>query len=94
MAISIKNIINKQFSTISNMMQNIEHANACLQQCLPSHLKSICYVGYFNKGQLTITIRDPNYASELHYLLPELRALLRQSDKIPQLTSIKYSVYK
>ena len=90
---SIKNIINTQCHEINNILKDISNANKYLQECLPNHLKKICNVSYFSKGQLILNINNANYATEIHYLLPELRNQLRHPEMLPQLSNIKYTIY-
>ncbi|OGV31398.1 MAG: hypothetical protein A3E88_02960 [Legionellales bacterium RIFCSPHIGHO2_12_FULL_35_11] len=74
----------KKISDISNFMQNI----------IPNDILNNCKVGSFLRGSLVIIVNDAVWASQLRYLLPEIRDKLRNEMKLYELSSIKISIDK
>ena len=46
---------------------------------LPEAYRAHCQVGSYQQGTLVLTVMDPVWASQLRYVLPELRDSLRQN---------------
>lgn len=46
---------------------------------LPEAYQPHCQVGSYQQGTLVLTVQDPVWASQLRYVLPELRDSLRQN---------------
>lgn len=70
----------------------LEELSLKISEFLPSHLTSKCQVGSFNKGSLVLTTTNAAFASEIRYLLPELRDKLRKEAGLYQLSSIKITI--
>ncbi len=84
--------LNHQLNDILQRTLLIEEINIKLISYLPDNLKTHCYAGSFNRGNLVIVASDPVWASQLRYSLPELRDKLRAEAGIYQLSSIKVIV--
>ena len=84
--------LNPQLIEIYQRTQKIKALNDILSNYLPAHLQAHFSVGNFNNGYLTLTTSDPVWASQLRYLLPELRDNLRNKAGIYQLTSIQIHI--
>jgi hypothetical protein len=78
-------------SQLVDICQRVDELNVKIKDLLPSSLAEYCQVGSFNCGCLLITTTEANWASQLHYFLPELRDKLRTAG-LYQLTSIKIAV--
>lgn len=89
---SISQCLNKQLSTICQHSMQLEELSLKISAFLPSHFISKCQVGSFNKGCLVLTTTNAAFASEIRYLLPELRDKLRKEAGLYQLSSIKITI--
>ncbi|HGF1459987.1 TPA: DciA family protein [Legionella pneumophila] len=89
---SISQCLNKQLSTICQHSMQLEELSLKISAFLPSHFISKCQVGSFNKGCLALTTTNAAFASEIRYLLPELRDKLRKEAGLYQLSSIKITI--
>ncbi|MDR3501111.1 MAG: DUF721 domain-containing protein [Legionella sp.] len=88
---SINRCLNKQLVDLCQRSLQLEELSNKLRQLLPEELAKECLVGSFNKGCLLITTANAAWASQLRYLIPELRDNLRKAG-LYQLLSIKVSV--
>ncbi|WP_058533158.1 DUF721 domain-containing protein [Legionella saoudiensis] len=88
---SINRCLNKQLADLCQRSLQLEELSNKLRQFLPDELAKECLVGSFNKGCLLITTANAAWASQLRYLVPELRDNLRKAG-LYQLLSIKISV--
>lgn len=84
----INQCLNTRLTDLCKRAIQLDELNHKLQLFLPTELKAHCQVGSFNLGCLTIVVDDAVWASQLRYLLPDLRDDMRKSG-IYQLTSIK-----
>lgn len=89
---SIKHCLNKQLSDLCQRSLQLEELSSKVAALLPMELAKVCTVGSFNKGCLILTTTDAVWASQLRYMLPELRDKLRKEAGMYQLSSIKMSV--
>ncbi|MFA6302091.1 MAG: DUF721 domain-containing protein [Legionella sp.] len=85
----IKQCLNKQLTELCQQSLELEQLSKTVANLLPPDLSKKCQVGSFNKGCLTISTTDAVWASQLRYLLPELRDKLRSEAGLYQLSSIK-----
>jgi len=88
--------INQCFNTrlleLCKRTMQLEDLNTKLHALLPNTLKDHCHVGSFNGGCLVIITNSATWASQVRYLVPELRDQFRINAGIYQLTSIKVAV--
>ena len=89
---SIKNCLNKQLTDICQHSQRLEELSKQIKSLLPADLANSCQVSSFNKGCLTLSTTDANWASQLRYAVPELRDQLRKEAGMYQLSSIKIAL--
>jgi hypothetical protein len=85
----INHCLNKQLAELCQRSVQLEDLSIKLAKLLPDYLAEHCQVASFNKGCLTLTTPKSEWASQLRYIIPELRDKLRQEAGIYQLTSIK-----
>lgn len=88
----INRCFNKQLVDICQRSIELEELSKHVAQMLPADLAQACSVGSFNKGCLILTTNNATWASQLRYLLPELRDKLRKDAGMYQLTSIKINI--
>lgn len=88
----INRCLNKQLVDLCQRSMQLEELSKKVTQLLPSDLAKHCQVGSFNKGCLVLTTTDSAWASQLRYVMPELRDTLRKEAGMYQLTSIKVMV--
>ncbi|KTC90995.1 DUF721 domain-containing protein [Fluoribacter dumoffii] len=89
---SISQCLNKQLADICQRSVQLEELSNKVRRMLPETLANTCHVGSFNKGCLLLTTTDAAWASQLRYMIPELRDKLRKEGGMYQLTSIKIVV--
>lgn len=87
----INQCLNPQLAAICQQAMALEELQQKLIKFLPEKLKTTCQVSSFNKGCLTITTSDAVWATQLRYLIPELRDQLRKSG-LYKLMSIKIMI--
>jgi hypothetical protein len=85
----IKHCLNKQLADICNGSIQLEDLSSKVAKLLPENLASKCHVGSFNKGCLVLTTTSADWATQLRYLLPELRDKLRKELGLYQLSNLK-----
>lgn len=88
---SIKYCLNKQLAEICQRSVQLEEFTQIISDLLPQELVPYCKVSSFNKGTLTLNTPDAVWATQIRYMLPELRDKLRKAG-IYQLSSIKVNV--
>jgi hypothetical protein len=88
----INRCLNTRLIQICQRTVQLEELTSKLYHYLPSPLQEHCHVGSFNRGCLVIVARDPVWASQLRYSLPELRDKLRIEAGVYQLSSIKVTI--
>lgn len=84
----IRTCMNKTLKTICKQAMQIEQVSELVQPLLPDSLQNECQVASFHRGRLKLVCKNPNKATELRYLLPELRDKLRINAKLYNLMSI------
>lgn len=84
----ISQCFNKQLTDLRQRTSQLGKLAENINQLLPKPFTTQYQVGSFNKGCLVLTASSAEWASQLNYLLPELRDKLRQSGW-HQLSSIK-----
>lgn len=85
----IRDCFNKKFSKICKQAQNLNELTAIVKHYLPEFLHLHCRVTSFQNGCLILVTSNAAWASQLRYVLPDLRDQLRAEEKWYQLTSIK-----
>lgn len=88
---SINKCLNAQLLDICHRAIQLDELNDKIKVLLPSPLSNYCLVAGFNQGCLLISAKNAAWATELRYLLPELRDKLRTAG-LYQLTSIKITL--
>jgi len=88
----INRCLNTKLFELGKRSVQLEELNSKLQKILPLSLQTHCHVGSFTAGCLVIVVDNAVWASELRYILPELRDKLRSEAGIYQLSSIKSTV--
>ncbi len=85
----IRDCFGAKFNSLCIQASQLSAYNTTLQRYLPEPLHPYCWIVSFQNGCLAIGVADSSWASQLRYLLPELRDQLRSQEKWYQLTSIK-----
>jgi len=88
----ITQCLNPMLTSICKRAIELESITAILHQYLPVHYRAHCKVSSFNKGCLVLLVNNAMWASEIRYLLPELRDQLRTSAGLYQLITMKITV--
>ena len=88
----INQCLNPRLLDICKRTAQLEELNIKLNTYLPQTLQERCHVGSFNGGCLVIVTDNSVWASQIRYVLPEIRDKLRKEGGIYQLTSIKVTV--
>jgi hypothetical protein len=88
----ITQCLNPTLTAICKRAIELESITVILHQYLPEHYRTYCKVSSFNKGCLVLLVNNALWASEIRYLLPELRDQLRNSAGLYQLITMKITV--
>lgn len=88
----INRCFNHQLHHLCQGAVELDVLSRAILKFLPKTLHGHCQVASFNRGCLLLTINKPNLATELRYLLPNLRDDLRKEAKLHQLISIKLRI--
>ena len=84
----IRDCLSKQFTKLYQQAQDTQHLTDIIRQYLPDILREHCYVLHMQRGCLTLGTPDATWATQLRYLLPQLRDQLRQEQQWHHLVSI------
>lgn len=90
--LKITQCLNPSLASICKRAIELESITAIIHKYLPEHYRAYCKVSSFNKGCLVLLVNNALWASEIRYLLPELRDQLRQSAGLHQLITIKMNI--
>ncbi len=88
----VSQCLNTQIMNICRQSIKLEELNAKVGLYLPETLREHCHVGSFKNSCLILIVSNAVWASQLRYMLPELRDKLRSEAGIYQLASIKITV--
>ena len=88
----ISRCLNPKLIEICQRAIKLEGLSGLLETYLPQPVPKHCRVGSFNNGCLTLVAQDAAWASQLRFLLPDLRDQLRQKAGLYQLASLKVTV--
>lgn len=88
----INSYLNKQLAIICENAMQLEGLNILIKNYLPERFSEYCKVASFNRGCLILSTANAGFATELRYLVPELRDKLRKDAGLYQLTTIKISI--
>lgn len=89
---TINRCLNKQLAELCQHSIQLEELTRKLVQLLPEELAGQCTVSSFNKGCLLLSTPNAAWASQVRYVIPELRDKLRIEAGMYQLSSIKVIV--
>ncbi|MBA2653305.1 MAG: DUF721 domain-containing protein [Tatlockia sp.] len=88
---AINRCLNSQLLDLCRRIIHLDELNCKMIAVLPTPLNENCSVAAFTRGCLLITAKNAAWATELRYLLPELRDQLRK-EGLYQLSSIKITL--
>ncbi|PJD90533.1 MAG: hypothetical protein CK424_07570 [Legionella sp.] len=84
----ISRCLNSKLSQICTEAIKLETLSGLVLAYIPQELHAHCRVGSFRSGKLVLITQNPNWATQLRYLAPELRNRLRSEAKLHQLVSV------
>lgn len=88
----INRCLNKQLLDICQRAAQLDELNSKVKAYLPTDLVEHCTVASFTRGTLILSTAHASWATELRYVIPELRDKLRKEAGFYQLVSIKIAV--
>ncbi|MCC5792444.1 MAG: DUF721 domain-containing protein [Legionellaceae bacterium] len=88
----VNQCLNSNLVKICLRSYQLEKLQDMVRQVLPDSLREHCQVGSFQQGQLIILVNDACWATELKFLLPQLRDRLRSEYQLYQLSGIQLKV--
>lgn len=88
----ISKCLNTKLTQICMQAIKLEEISALVSHYLPVELQAHCQVGSFRAGILNLVTSDPVWATQLRYILPELRERLRSEAKLYQLVSVQIKI--
>lgn len=83
--------LNDKLNNIIDSTEQVKQINRLLTQSLPAPLNQHCRASSFQSGILYLELDNPSLATEIRYLIPELRNHLRSNHRMYDLISIKAS---
>ena len=89
----ISKCLNAKLSQICMHAIKLEELSAIVLPYLPEILRAHCQISSFNSGILVLSTSNPIWATQLRYLLPELRDRLRKEAKFYQIVSVQLKVH-
>ncbi len=87
----IINCINNDLVTIYKKTISLESLEKKIITYLPSRFADSIAIGEYQNGILLLVLNNPLLATEIRYMLPELRDNMRKDPAFYQLTQIKIS---
>lgn len=87
----LSNCLNDNLNKLIDKVGQVKQINDILHSHLPQHLRADCSASQFNQGILTLSLSNQSIATELRYLIPDLRNKLRQNERLYGLNTIKIS---
>lgn len=88
----IRDCFNAKYNQICSQARRLEEFSTTIKRYLPESFHPHCRVISFQNGCLVIGTIDAAWASQLRYVLPELRDQLRVQEKWYQLISVKIMI--
>lgn len=88
----ITNCFNRDLAKLRSQAVELETVHKLIMQYIPTEIKPNCQVSAFNAGCLILTVNDAIWASQLRFMLPEIRDKLRKEANLYQLSSIKVKI--
>ena len=83
--------LNDNLNKIIDSSSQVKQINQLLPLYLPSPINQYCHASLFKSGILYLELGNPSFATEIRYLIPELRNQLRKNHGMFDLISIKAS---
>ncbi|KTC66424.1 Zn-ribbon-containing, possible RNA-binding protein-like protein (plasmid) [Legionella adelaidensis] len=87
--LQISSCFNEKLLEICKQAHNVEIVQKEIFQLLPSPFHQYVRVGSFNQGSLILQTNDAVWASQLRFLLPDIRDQLRKINGFQHLRAIK-----
>lgn len=88
----ISKCFDKNISYIQTHGEKCRELEKIITNHLPIEMQEIVTIASFNNGCLILNVSDSVWASQLRFMLPELRDYLRTAKNLYQLSSIKISI--
>lgn len=88
----ITNCFNRDLSKLRKQAIELEQIQKLILDYIPAEVKPHCQVGSFANGCLILTVNDAIWASQLRFMLPEIRDNLRKDAQLYQLINIKVNI--
>lgn len=88
----ITNCFNRDLTKLKSQADELAIVHKQIMQYIPAEIKPNCQISAFNSGCLILTVNDAIWASQLRFMLPEIRDKLRKEANLYQLTSIKVKI--
>lgn len=88
----IINCFNQNLTKIRKQAIELQQIQTLILNYIPEEIKAHCQIGSFNNGCLILTVNDAVWASQLRFILPEIRDNLRKDAKLYQLANIKINI--
>lgn len=88
----ISKCFNKNVSDIQTQGEKCRDLEKIITNYLPIEIRSAVTIASFNNGCLILNVNDSVWASQLRFMLPELRDYLRKENNLYQLSNIKITI--
>jgi hypothetical protein len=88
----ISKCFDKNISDIQIQSEKYRELEIIIENFLPEDMKNTCKIASFNNGCLILNVKDSVWATQLRFMLPDLRDYLRKENNLYQLSSIKINI--
>lgn len=88
----ISKCFNQNMINIQSQVEKIRELQKLIVDYIPAEMQNICKIASFNNGCLILQVDDSIWASQLRFLIPEIRDNLRKNHNLYQLSNIKITV--
>ncbi len=88
----ISKCFNQSITNIQSEAVKLHELQKVILNYLPNEMQNTCKIASFNNGCLILNVDDAVWASQLRFMLPEIRDNLRKNHNLYQLSSIKISI--
>lgn len=90
----ISKCFNDRLINIQKQASKLRELQQITLQYLPIEMQAHCKVASFADGCLIINVDDAVWASQLRFILPEIRDNLRKNHNLYQLSNIKIAIHR
>lgn len=88
----ISKCFNRSIVQIKEQVDKLQDIQRVIINYIPKDMQNICKISSFHNGCLVLTVEDSIWASQIRFLIPEIRDNLRKNHNFYELSSIKIMI--